>query len=99
MVIVNQAMADMVFPQDPIGKRINFTYTNEPNYVQIVGVVGNENVDSLDAPPTPIVYGCFEQDPIHISAWWSARRESRVPLWSQLRGPFTSSNPRRPCSK
>jgi len=64
VVIVNQAMADMVFPnQDPIGKRINFTYTNEPNYVQIVGVVGNENVDSLDAPPTPIVYDCYEQDP------------------------------------
>ena len=64
VVVVNQAMADMVFPhQDPIGKRINFTYTNEPNYVQIVGVVGNENVDSLDAPPTPIVYGCYEQDP------------------------------------
>ena len=64
VVVVNQAMADMVFPhQDPIGKRINFTYTNESNYVQIVGVVGNENVDSLDAPPTPIVYGCYEQDP------------------------------------
>ena len=41
VVIVNQAMADMVFPhQDPIGKRINFTYTNEANYAQIVGVVG-----------------------------------------------------------
>ena len=67
VVIVNQAMADMVFPhQDPIGKRINFTYTNEPHYVQIVGVVGNENVDSLDAPPTPIVYGCYEQDPYPI---------------------------------
>ena len=64
VVIVNQAMAEMVFPhQDPIGKRINFTYTNELNYVQIVGVVGNENVDSLDAPPTPIVYDCYEQDP------------------------------------
>jgi predicted permease len=64
VVIVNQAMADMVFPrQDPIGKRINFTYTNEPHYVQIVGVVGNENVNSLEAPPTPIVYDCYEQDP------------------------------------
>ena len=64
VVIVNQALADMVFPnQDPIGKRINFTYTNEPNYVQIVGVVGNENVNSLDAPVSPIVYDCYEQNP------------------------------------
>ena len=64
VVVVNQAMADMVFPsQNAIGKRINFTYTNETHYVQIVGVVANENVDSLDAPPTPIVYDCYEQDP------------------------------------
>jgi putative ABC transport system permease protein len=64
VVVVNQAMADMVFPtQNPIGKRINFTYTNQTHYVQIVGVVANENVDSLDAPPTPIVYDCYEQDP------------------------------------
>ncbi len=64
VLIVNQAMAEMVFPhQDPIGKRINFTYTNESHYLEIVGVVGNENVNSLDAPPTPIVYDCYEQDP------------------------------------
>jgi putative ABC transport system permease protein len=64
VLIVNQAMAEMVFPhQDPIGKRINFTYTNESHYLEIVGVVGNENVSSLDAPPTPIVYDCYEQDP------------------------------------
>jgi len=64
VVIVNQALVDMVFPhQNPVGKRINFTYTNEPNYVEIVGVVGNENVNSLDAPPTPIVYDCYEQNP------------------------------------
>jgi putative ABC transport system permease protein len=64
VVIVNQSMADMVFPnQNPIGKLINFTYTKETNYVQIVGVVANENINSLDAPPTPIVYECYEQNP------------------------------------
>jgi predicted permease len=64
VVIVNQALADLVFPQqDPLGKRLNFTYTNTPNYVQIVGVVGNENVNSLDAPVTPIIYDSYEQAP------------------------------------
>jgi predicted permease len=64
VVIVNQALADAAFHnQNPVGKRINFTYTNEVHYFQIVGVVGNENVNALDAPPTPIVYDCFEQDP------------------------------------
>jgi len=64
VLIVNQAMADLVFHnQNAVGKRINFTYTNEQHYFEIVGVVANESVAALDAPPTPIVYDSFEQDP------------------------------------
>jgi putative ABC transport system permease protein len=64
VLIVNQAMADLVFHnQNPLGKRINFTYTNEVHYFQIVGVVGNESLAALGAPPVPVVYDCFEQDP------------------------------------
>jgi predicted permease len=64
VAIVNQALVDQVFHgQNPIGKRINFTYTNEPNLHEIVGVVGNENVDRLDAKMQPIVYDTFELSP------------------------------------
>jgi putative ABC transport system permease protein len=64
VLIVNQAMADLAFHnQNPVGKRINFTYTNEQHYFQIVGVVANENVTALGAAPVPIVYDCFEQSP------------------------------------
>ncbi len=64
VVIINQALADQVFHgQNPIGKRINFTYTSEPNFHEIIGVVGNENVDRLDGKMQPVVYGTFEQDP------------------------------------
>jgi len=63
VVVVNQALVNQVFPhQNPIGKRINFTYTGTPNLWEIIGVVANENVDRLDSPPTPIVYDNFEQD-------------------------------------
>lgn len=64
VLIVNQAMADAVFHgQNAVGKRINFTYTNEVHYFEIVGVVANENIGGLDAPPVPIVYDCFDQSP------------------------------------
>jgi len=64
VVIVNQALVDQVFKgQNPIGKRINFTYTSEPNLQEIIGVVGNENVDRLDARMQPVVYGSFDRDP------------------------------------
>lgn len=63
VVVVNQALADLAFPnQNPIGKRINFTYTSAPNLWEIVGVVGNENVTALDVDRTPVVYDNFEQD-------------------------------------
>lgn len=64
VVIVNQALVDEVFHgQNPIGKRINYTYTSEPNLHEIIGVVGNENVNRLDARMRPIVYDTFEQSP------------------------------------
>ena len=64
VAIINQALADQVFHgQDPIGKRINFTYTSELNLHEIIGVVGNENVDRLDARMQPIVYDTFDQAP------------------------------------
>ena len=63
-VIVNQVLADLVFHgQNVVGKRINFTYTSEPNLHEIIGVVGNENVDRLDAKMQPIVYDSFDQNP------------------------------------
>lgn len=64
VIVINQALADAVFPnQNPVGKQINFTYTNDPNIWQIVGVVGNENVGWLDRDPSPVIYESFEQDP------------------------------------
>jgi len=64
VVIVNQALVDQVFHgQNPVGKRINFTYTSEPNFREIIGVVGNENVDRLDARMQPVIYDTFEQSP------------------------------------
>ena len=63
-VIVNQTLADRVFPgENPIGKRIDFTYTNDPNIWEIVGIVGDENATALDAKPNPIIYESFLQSP------------------------------------
>jgi predicted permease len=64
VVIVNQALVDQVFHgQNPVGRRINFTYTSDPNLREIIGVVGNQNVNALDARMQPIVYDTFEQSP------------------------------------
>jgi predicted permease len=64
VALINQTLADRMFPgEDPIGKRIDFTYTAEPNLWEIVGVVGDENATALDARPNPVIYTPFAQSP------------------------------------
>jgi putative ABC transport system permease protein len=65
-VIVNQTLARRVFPNisasEVIGRRIIFSGNNRtPN--EIVGVVGDEKVNGLDARTTPVVYYPFLQGP------------------------------------
>jgi predicted permease len=64
VAIINQTLAGLVFPgQDPIGKRIDFTYTKDPNIYEVVGVVGDENLGQLDRKPTPVIYDPYAQSP------------------------------------
>ncbi|HKW34640.1 MAG TPA: ABC transporter permease [Candidatus Acidoferrum sp.] len=64
VVIINQTLADRAFPhEDPIGKRIDFTFSKVPNLWEIVGIVGDENATALDAKPNPIIYDSMAQSP------------------------------------
>jgi len=62
-VIVNEAWAKQyLHGQDPIGKRIKFTYSPKENYREIVGVVGNTADTGLDSPEEPSLFLPFTQD-------------------------------------
>ncbi len=64
VIIINQTLASLLFHgTDPIGQRIDFTYTKDPDILEIVGVVGDENLGQLDRKPTPVIYDAFAQDP------------------------------------
>jgi putative ABC transport system permease protein len=63
-VMINQAFALRYFPgEDPLGKRIRFTYSPANPFMEIVGIVGNENAGQLDSPMPAIVYAPFLQGP------------------------------------
>ena len=64
VVIVNRSFEKAFLSGAPAtGKRLRFTYDSKQPFREIVGVVGDENQDSLDSPPRPIVYSPFAQDP------------------------------------
>ena len=61
VIMVNQLLADRLFPgTDAIGRQITFEFAPEPR--EIIGIVGNEQVDALDQPMTPVLYFPERQD-------------------------------------
>ncbi|MHB8484285.1 MAG: ABC transporter permease [Candidatus Acidiferrales bacterium] len=62
-VIVNQAWVKEYFHgENPIGKRIKFTFSPTQPYREIVGVVGNIADEQLDSPEMPAIFCPFAQD-------------------------------------
>ena len=55
VAVINEAMAKMVWPgQEPLGKR--FAIVQEPNLLQVVGVVGTAVIGQIGEDPQPIAY-------------------------------------------
>ncbi|MGB7023824.1 MAG: ABC transporter permease [Candidatus Acidiferrales bacterium] len=62
-VIVNQAwVKEYLHGENPIGKRIKFTFSPTQPYREIVGVVGNIADEQLDSPEMPAIFCPFAQD-------------------------------------
>jgi putative ABC transport system permease protein len=62
VLLVNKTYAERVFPgEEPVGRRLTFKWSGERQF-EIVGVVGDEKVTSLDARTTPVVYFHNQQD-------------------------------------
>jgi putative ABC transport system permease protein len=55
VVVINQAMANLLWPgQEALGKR--FAVVQEPNLLQVIGVVGTTVVGQIGEDPQPIAY-------------------------------------------
>jgi putative ABC transport system permease protein len=71
VIIVNQAFAKKFWPnQDALGKRIVMGGMSEhPNWITIVGVVGDVRHFGLDIDPKPEMYVPFAQDPYFMTIY------------------------------
>jgi putative ABC transport system permease protein len=64
VLIVNQTLAQRLFPnEDALGQRVTFRFTADMPPFEIVGIVGDEKVSSLDARTAPVIYFPYEQGP------------------------------------
>ena len=63
-VVVSRAFAKAYFTgENPVGKRIRFTYSAQNPFLQIVGVAADTASIDLAAPPPPIIYTPNDQGP------------------------------------
>jgi putative ABC transport system permease protein len=64
VVVINHQLARTVFPdQDPVGQRVTFGFLTGQPPLEIVGVVGDEKVVSLDVKATMVLYFPHLQGP------------------------------------
>ncbi|MGH9702429.1 MAG: ABC transporter permease, partial [Candidatus Acidiferrales bacterium] len=64
VVVVNQTFVKSYFAnENPIGKRIRFTFNAQEPFRQIVGVVGDVTQDDLASPAPAVIYAAISQNP------------------------------------
>lgn len=78
--LINETLRRRFFPgEDPIGKRINLNVVGEPDWSQIVGVVGDVKYNGMADEVQPAIYQPLAQEP----AWGGAlviKTDSADPL-------------------
>src|SRR5262245_47471665 len=64
VVVINEAMARAFWPnEDPVGKRMSIWRSGEPEWREVVGVVGDIRHRGLRVPPEPEMYVPYAQQP------------------------------------
>ena len=81
VAIISEALARETFPnEDPLGKRIQCGL-DSPNWMTIVGVVGDVRQDSRASVPGPELYMPLKQHPYHANELQVVVRTAVEPGW------------------
>jgi predicted permease len=93
-VIVNQAWVKRNLPnENPVGKRIKFTYSPTQPFRQIVGVVGDIADVGLDSPNEPILFAPYLQDVSPFITYTVRTAGEPAGLISAVRGALRNIDP------
>jgi putative ABC transport system permease protein len=105
VAVVNEALARMAWPnQDPIGRRLTFGDGQDPDWMEVVGVVGNVKSSGLTAEIGPEIYVPFAQvtpdlwtvfAPLPVSVVVRSDRDLET-VGSAIRAAIRSVDPEQP---
>ncbi|HKW57381.1 MAG TPA: ABC transporter permease [Candidatus Acidoferrum sp.] len=95
-LIVNQAFVDRYLRgEDPIGKRIRFTYSAKNPFEDIVGVVGNVP-DNLDGEMPPVIYTSIRHSPDNFISYALRSAQNPAAMVGEVRSVLHEMNSQLP---
>ncbi len=85
VVVINESMAQQFWPgEDPLGKRVHMRWSTELD-AQVVGVVGDVRLTSLETPSRRTIYWAQAQVPNRFMTFMVRSRQSPEALLPALR--------------
>jgi putative ABC transport system permease protein len=100
-ILISQAMAQREFPDaDPIGRRFSFGpgEDGKPQWVEIVGVVGNVRQYRADRDPVPMVYAPYTASPARAQNLMIRTAGDPMAVAGAIRAALQSLDPSLPIS-
>ncbi len=82
--------------ENPLGKRIRFTYSAQNPYLQIVGVAADTASIDLAAPPPPIIYTANDQGPSTFLSYTVRTAGEPVAFVGAARAALQGTDPQLP---
>ena len=100
-IVINEAMARREFPDvDPLGRRFSFGpgEDGKPDWVEIVGVVGNVRQYRADQDPVPMVYAPYSASPARAQNLMIRTGGNPLAVAGAIRAALQSLDPSLPIS-
>lgn len=95
-LIVNQAFVDRYLPgENPIGKRLRFTYSPKNPFQDIVGVVGSVP-DNLDGEMSPVIYTALRHNPDNFITYGVRTTQNPAAIVGEVRNALREMNAQLP---
>jgi putative ABC transport system permease protein len=97
VVVISRAFVKAYFSgENPIGKRVRFTYSAKNPFLQIVGVAADAASLDLAAPPPPIIYTPNDQGPNTFLSYMVRTAGEPVAFVGAVRAALQQMDPQLP---
>ncbi|HKE34419.1 MAG TPA: ABC transporter permease [Candidatus Acidoferrum sp.] len=97
VVVASRAFVQTYFRgENPLGKRIRFTFSAQNPFIEIVGVVGDTSSSDLAAPPPPMIYVANDQGPNTYLSYLMRTSGAPASFVGAARGALRQMDPQLP---